>query len=151
MTDVTSQDLPTAASARIAPVIVITGMSGAGRSTALRALEDLAAQIDASIVALDEEVANERRLAANDLLLARFWPTYAEWAKGRREELVQNRLQIGEQILKAEEAVTEAYRELKKFEVAEANRIAREKAEQERKAQIRLDEIAQVAHLRNNA
>ncbi len=121
------------------------------RRRELRALEDLAAQIDASIVALDEEVANERRLAANDLLLARFWPTYAEWAKGRREELVQNRLQIGEQILKAEEAVTEAYRELKKFEVAEANRIAREKAEQERKAQIRLDEIAQVAHLRNNA
>lgn len=41
MTDVIPQDLPTPISARIAPVIVITGMSGAGRSTALRALEDL--------------------------------------------------------------------------------------------------------------
>lgn len=121
------------------------------RRRELRALEDLAAQIDASIIALDQEVANERRLAANDLLLARFWPTYADWARGRREELVQNRLQIGEQILKAEDAVTDAYRELKKFEVAEANRLARERAEMERKAQIRLDEIAQVAHLRKDA
>ncbi len=121
------------------------------RRRELRALEDLAAQIDASIVALDEEVTNERRLAANDMLLARYWPTYAEWARGRREELVQNRLQVGEQIVKAEEAVTDAYRELKKYEVAEANRVAREKAEMDRRAQIRLDEIAQVAHQRKDA
>jgi hypothetical protein len=90
----------------------------------------------------------ERQLAANDMLLARYWPTYSEWARGRREALVQNRLQIGEQILKAEDAVTDAYRELKKFEVAEANRLAREKAEQDRKDRIRLDEIAEVAHQR---
>lgn len=121
------------------------------RRRELRALEDLAAQIDASIVALDEEVANERRLAANDMLLARYWPTYADWARGRREELVQNRLQVAEQIVKAEEAVTDAYRELKKYEVAEANRLAREKAEMDRRAQIRLDEIAQVAHQRKDA
>lgn len=118
------------------------------RRRELRALEDLAAQIDASIVALDQEVARERQLATNDMLLARYWPTYSDWARGRREELVQNRLQIGEQILKAEDAVTDAYRELKKFEVAEANRLAREKAEQDRKDRIRLDEIAEVAHQR---
>ena len=118
------------------------------RRRELRALEDLAAQIDASIVALDQEVASERQLAANDMLLARYWPTYSDWARGRREELVQNRLQIGEQILKAEDAVTDAHRELKKFEVAEANRLAREKAEQDRKERIRLDEIAEVAHQR---
>jgi hypothetical protein len=118
------------------------------RRRELRALEDLAAQIDASIVALDQEVLRERQLAANDMLLARYWPTYSDWARGRREELVQNRLQIGEQILKAEDAVTDAYRELKKFEVAEANRLAREKAEQDRKDRIRLDEIAEVAHQR---
>ncbi|MFY7779112.1 MAG: hypothetical protein ACOVQ8_12555 [Elstera sp.] len=118
------------------------------RRRELRALEDLAAQIDASIVALDQEVMRERQLAANDMLLARYWPTYSEWARGRREALVQNRLQIGEQILKAEDAVTDAYRELKKFEVAEANRLAREKAEQDRKDRIRLDEIAEVAHQR---
>lgn len=118
------------------------------RRRELRALEDLAAQIDQSIVALDAQVASERQLAANDMLLARYWPTYSEWARGRRDELVQNRLQIGEQILKAEDAVTDAYRELKKFEVAEANRVAREKAEQDRKERIRLDEIAEVAHQR---
>ena len=118
------------------------------RRRELRALEDLAAQIDASIVALDQEVMRERQLAANDMLLARYWPTYSDWARGRREALVQNRLQIGEQILKAEDAVTDAYRELKKFEVAEANRLAREKAEQDRKDRIRLDEIAEVAHQR---
>lgn len=118
------------------------------RRRELRALEDLAAQIDASIVALDQEVMRERQLAANDMLLARYWPTYSDWARGRREELVQNRLQIGEQILKAEDAVTDAYRELKKFEVAEANRLAREKAELDRKDRIRLDEIAEVAHQR---
>jgi flagellar FliJ protein len=118
------------------------------RRRELRALEDLAAQIDASIVALDQEVMRERQLAANDMLLARYWPTYSEWARGRRDELVQNRLQVGEQILKAEDAVTDAYRELKKFEVAEANRLAREKAELDRKDRIRLDEIAEVAHQR---
>jgi flagellar FliJ protein len=118
------------------------------RRRELRALEDLATQIDASIVALDQEVMRERQLAANDMLLARYWPTYSDWARGRREALVQNRLQIGEQILKAEDAVTDAYRELKKFEVAEANRLAREKAEQDRKDRIRLDEIAEVAHQR---
>jgi flagellar export protein FliJ len=112
------------------------------RRRALAELESVAERLDQAIRDIDAEVIRERDLASGDIMLIRYFPTYLEGAKQRRQSLVANRLDIGHQIEAAKEALTIAYQELKKLEIAQALREKREKEEAERREQGRLDEIA---------
>ena len=69
----------------------------------------------------------------------------------RREQLAEAKAAIEKQIVEARENLRQAYRELKKYETAQANRDKREQAEDNRREQIDLDEIGIQGFLRKRS
>ncbi|MFD2262636.1 flagellar FliJ family protein [Lacibacterium aquatile] len=118
---------------------------------ALAELEQVAERLEQAIRDVDSQVEEEKQIATKDYVLARYFPAYLQAAKERRQTLVANRLDIGQQIDAAKEQVTIAYQELKKLEIAQAIREKREKEEADRREQLMLDEIAIEGYRRRDA
>ncbi|MGB0671051.1 MAG: flagellar export protein FliJ [Rhodospirillales bacterium] len=75
---------------------------------------------------------------------------YAEQVILRRER-IQETIRLTEiEVAKARDELAEEYRDLKKYEVAQASRERREAEEQARRDQAFLDELGLQAHRRNN-
>lgn len=118
-----------------------------------RALADLlgaVAALEARVRQLEEELLHERTIAAElpdeaGLYFGRFATAVID----RRKELDKAIDEVEEQIAEARDNLREAYRELKKYELAQASRDALEAAERNRREQIQLDEIGIQTHLRN--
>lgn len=104
--------------------------------------EAAAARIEADITALDIAVLREQDAARRSHDVAFAYPGFARMAIDRRRDLIEALAAAQREVEIAAEAVTLAYQELKKFEVAQANRIKREKYEEAVRDQIRLDEMA---------
>ncbi len=103
-------------------------------------LQDRAAQIRANL-------AHERKQATSVNWLFAI-PPYAD-AVGRQLEAIANSVsELDVKIDAAEERVADAFKELKKYEVALERQLERERIEAERRDQIALDEIALNAHRR---
>ena len=88
-------------------------------------------------------VQEEWQLSANrpDLRAAMY--RFADLAEGTIDQLQAERLALVPLIQQAEDAVREAFQEQKRIETAHENRLAELKAEEARKEQNMLDEIAQ--------
>jgi flagellar FliJ protein len=108
----------------------------------LAEMEAQVAAIENDINGLDMAVLREQDASRRSPEVAFAYPAFARMAIDRRRELIEQLLEAHRQVELAAEAVTIAYQELKKFEVAQANREKREKEEQARKDQILLDEMA---------
>ena len=104
--------------------------------------EAQAAAIENDINGLDMAVLHEQEAARRSQEVAFAYPAFARMAIDRRRELVEMLIAAHREVELAAEQVTIAYQELKKFEVAQANREKREREEQARKDQILLDEMA---------
>jgi flagellar export protein FliJ len=103
-------------------------------------LEDRAAKIRA-------DMASERQKANNiNWLFA--YPPYAEAANKQLDRLAESVTELEVTIAAAEDRVADAFKELKKYEVALERQLERERIEAERREQILLDEIALNAHRR---
>lgn len=90
----------------------------------------------------EEDAEKERLLAGTSLELARTYPAFAKQVKVRRAELERARLDVQARIAQAEDAVAEAFQELKRFELAEEERQRQEAAEFRRREAMMLDEVA---------
>ncbi len=101
-----------------------------------------AVSIEAEITNLDEAVLREQDAARRNFDVAFAYPAFAKMAIERRRDLIEALVAAQREVEEAAEAVTIAYQELKKFEVAQANRVKREKEEAALKEQILLDEMA---------
>lgn len=96
------------------------------------------------------DVARERKNAAS-LEWSFAFPPYADAAQARVDELNRKIAELDVSVAQAEERVSDAFKELKKYETALENQLERERVEAERKQQIVLDEIALNAHRRKSA
>jgi flagellar protein FliJ len=104
----------------------------------LRHLDDL----ETTQQNLERDVVDEQRSAAQTPEEAGFlYGIYAEGVILRREELDKSIAAKEAEINTAREALNEAYRELKKYEVIRNSRQQREQDELARKDQIELDEL----------
>jgi flagellar FliJ protein len=94
------------------------------------------------------DVARERKSATTSLEWSFAFPPYADAAQFRVEQINKKIDELDVGIGEAEERVSAAFKELKKYETALENQLERERIEAERKDQIVLDEIALNVHRR---
>lgn len=100
---------------------------------------------------LDYQVEEEKRIAREAPMETMFsYGSFHKKAMQMREEMTQQIDLKMHEVEEAQDAVNEAFRELKVYEQAEKNRIEREKAEQTRKENIEMDEIAMTLHRRRD-
>jgi len=74
------------------------------------------------------------------------YPTYAKYASMRAENLTQSITELSRQVDAERERLAEAFEDLKKVEQVDETARNREKAEQRRREQSELDEIAMNMH-----
>ncbi|MBL4615888.1 MAG: flagellar FliJ family protein [Magnetovibrio sp.] len=112
----------------------------------------LQGELEDQVKQLEEDLVREQHAAASDPTLAGL--TYGAYAKKviqRRENLQESIDQMEMVIGHAQDELSEAYRELKKYEIVDRNRQRRHEQQQDRREQIMLDEIAINQHRRKKA
>lgn len=112
----------------------------------------LQGELEDQMKQLEEDLVRQQRAAAADPTLAGLtYGAFAEQAIKRRENLQDSIDQMEFVIGHAQDELSEAYQELKKYEIVERNRQRRYELEQTRREQIMLDEIALNQHRRKRA
>lgn len=115
----------------------------------LRQLQEREDQILDFMRQLAEQKKAEAEMVRRDTTGAGFtFGAYTQWARKQQQDLETVLDMVRQQIAQAQDAVAQAFKELKTFEIAQANREAAARAEQDRKTQIMLDDIGQEAHRR---
>lgn len=108
-------------------------------------LEDQMKQLEADLV-------KQQQAAAADPTLAGItYGNFAQQVIQRRENLQESIDQMEFVIAHAQDDLSQAYQELKKYEIVDRNRQRRYELEQGRREQIQLDEIALNQHRRKKA
>lgn len=101
---------------------------------------------------MDRQLLAEQQVAAADPAMAGFaYVAYAKNHRVRRDNLNTLLTALRVEIEQQREALSEAYRELKVLEEVQKNWLKAEQAEEARREQIDLDEIAQNLHRRQQA
>ncbi len=105
------------------------------------------ADLESSLHRLGEELIREQRaVQASPEEAGFFYGNYATAVIDRRNHINTGIANMEQQVVEAREKLDEAYRELKKYEVAQETRDLREAREEARKEQIELDEMGLQAH-----
>ncbi|KAA0685431.1 flagellar export protein FliJ [Azospirillum brasilense] len=115
---------------------------------ALAELQNLADRLQAEIDRLKEEIAAERDTARGNVEYAFTYSNYIQAAMERGKRLTQSMGQVEAQIAVATDEMAEAFQELKRYELAEEERLKREKEKLKRKEANMLDETALVGFRR---
>jgi len=108
-------------------------------------LEDQMKQLEADLIRQQEAA------AADPTLAGLTYGNYAEQVIQRRENLQDSINQMEFVIGHAQDELSEAYQELKKYEIVDRNRQRRYELEEARREQIMLDEVALNQHRRKKA
>lgn len=112
----------------------------------------LQGELEDQLKQLETDLVMQQKAAAQDPTLAGM--TYGVFAKQviqRRENLQGSIDQMEIVIGHAQDELSVAYQDLKKYETVDRNRERRREREQNRKEQILLDEVAQNQHRRKKA
>ncbi|ESR22672.1 flagellar export protein FliJ [Lutibaculum baratangense] len=96
---------------------------------------------------LDRQIADEQKRAGIDDPAHFAYPTFAKAARQRKENLLASADGLRDQLAAAQEALEEAFLELKKVELLDERDAERERHEENKREQAELDEIS----LRNRA
>ncbi|TWA74781.1 flagellar export protein FliJ [Azospirillum brasilense] len=115
---------------------------------ALAELQSLADRLQAEIERLKEEIAAERDTARGNVEYAFTYSNYIQAAMERGKRLTQSLGQVEAQVAVATDEMAEAFQELKRYELAEEERLKREKEKLKRKEATMLDETALVGFRR---
>lgn len=115
---------------------------------ALAELQNLADRLQAEIDRLKEEIAAERETARGNVEYSFTYSNYIQAAMERGKRLTQSMGQVEAQIAVATDEMAEAFQELKRYELAEEERLKREKEKLKRKEANMLDETALVGFRR---
>ncbi|MBK1668263.1 hypothetical protein CKO28_09465 [Rhodovibrio sodomensis] len=111
-------------------------------------LERLEARLQDDIGRLDANLKAEQTAARETEIARAAYPAYAEAQKLRRQRLERSIDDVRGQIAEAREAVAEAYREAKKYELARDNERARAQAKRDRAEAAQMDEMGLQLHRR---
>lgn len=114
----------------------------------LRDLEEQEASVQQAIDSLDQEIRSEQSFSRGQADFAPYYGGYASRNKSQREALEGELAKAHEQVETARDIVSQAFEELKKYEITKDQKDHREYLEQERQNQIELDEVALTAHQR---
>lgn len=113
-------------------------------------LEAMRAEFERRAKDLELEIANEQKRVKNTE--ASFaYGAYAQAAIARRETLAQSIEGMELELVKARDQVAEAFREVKKFEIAQDRQIKRAQLAAGRKEQQTLDELSLDIYRRRKA
>lgn len=91
---------------------------------------------------LDRELADESATARDDIEASYRYGDYLVTVRERRHAFDQQENELSQRVALAEATVREAFRDLKQFEIADAQRLDRARAEATRREQATLDEVA---------
>ncbi len=114
----------------------------------LTRLETEAASIRSMIETLEVEVACETEAARGDAANTYGYGNYLARARARRQGLEARLAEVGELIAAAADEVAAAFREMKRFELAQTFAEQREAAEASRREQAILDEVGLTGYRR---
>jgi flagellar export protein FliJ len=117
----------------------------------LAELERLADRLRGDLQRLDEGIAAEQQLAEQDEMARRAYPAFLEAELDRRQRLEKSIADVEQEMEAAREEVNEAFRELKKYELAEDNERQRVRKRRARIEQQQTDELGAQLHRRQNA
>jgi flagellar export protein FliJ len=115
---------------------------------AVTELERLRERLQADVDALDAEIAAEQDAAAKTLEGAVAYPAFVAVARQRRDKLVESLQAVEQETEQARETVQQAFEELKKYELAEANAARRLKAKRQRAERQAEDDLGLDLHRR---
>ena len=117
----------------------------------LRDLEEQEASVQQAIDSLDQEIQSEQLFSRGQADFAPYYGGYASRNKSQREALESELAKAHEQVETARDIVSQAFEELKKYEITKDQKDHREYLEQERQNQNELDEVALTAHQRKGS
>lgn len=113
-------------------------------------LDRLLDQLKLQAQTLEAELLVEQAKAAGNLEATFTYGAYAQAIIQRREKLAASIADLEAKVSEARDDLAESFRELKKFEIAEANFLRRRAAEEARAEQIQLDDVAVEGHRRKH-
>ena len=111
------------------------------RRRQLAELETLAEKLRGEQARLGAEQSSEQKVATSSIEAATAYGAYAAHLVERRKKIEQSLASVEQQAALAREALSESYREVKRYEIAAATRAAQQKKRAARLQQIALDEI----------
>jgi flagellar protein FliJ len=106
----------------------------------LAELERLREHLHKSLDKLANELAQEQQAAGRSGEAFNGYAAYARAAMGRRATIEQSIADLAPSLTEAEEAVTSAFQEMKRYELAEEHRQRRADEKRRRREQAALDE-----------
>jgi flagellar protein FliJ len=112
------------------------------RRRQLAELETLAEKLRQEGARLVAEQASEQTVAAASTEAATAYGSYAAHLVERRRKLEQSLASVEQQLVLARDALSETYREVKRYEIAAATRAAQQRKRSARQQQNALDEVA---------
>ena len=104
--------------------------------------ERLADKLRAQLKRLDEEEASEQQVATDSHDASYAYGGYARSLIDRRAKLTKSVRETEQRIVEARAVLTDAYAEVKRYEIAAANRLLAKHRGLERLRQQELDEVA---------
>jgi hypothetical protein len=107
----------------------------------LAGYESLAEEFRRQVRALDVELRREAEVARGSADAAQTYGQYLAAARARRQRLDNSLAEVTRQVAEAHGAVTRAFQELRRYELAQENRERRQADVARRRDQIRTDEV----------
>lgn len=107
----------------------------------LAELERLAARLRQELLDLEREVAEEQKVAKSSPEAMVTYGQYANAVIARRNTLTQSQSEVEQRMRGALDEVTQAFRELKKYELVKARRDKTAQETEKRQQQAVLDEL----------
>ncbi|MGQ9368848.1 flagellar FliJ family protein [Azospirillum sp. A39] len=115
---------------------------------ALADLQNLGDRLRSEAEKLEQEILHEQETALANGEVAFGYANFARAARDRRHRLADSIREVERQITVATEAMAEAFQELKRYELAEEERLRREKEKLKRREAALLDETALIGFRR---
>ncbi|PHZ85246.1 flagellar FliJ family protein [Paremcibacter congregatus] len=112
-------------------------------------LESMRAELVGKMRDLETELATEQKKAADAPVVSISYAGYAQQVMVRRQNLHNSIAEIDVSIDEMKDQVSEAFKELKKYEIVEQRERERELAERNARQQDEMDELALTMHRRS--
>jgi len=111
-------------------------------------LEKMRAGLQQNLTDLQAELIREQKKVTESSVVSISYAGYAQQVMVRRTNIVNSILEVEASIEDMKDQLAEAFKELKKFEVVEQRKQERKRADQNRRQQSELDELAINMHRR---
>lgn len=117
----------------------------------IASIDAMKADLDRKLTDLDDNVAREKQRAGDSDIGRLAFPSFLRSIETRRENLRTTLKEIEREYAIAQAELTSAFQDLKSLEIATEQQNRRLAEIQARRAQVRLDEMALVRHLRKHS